>query len=56
MSSGVPAATSSPPIKSSEEWNDSYKAIDKFNRELVKLDVISTILPIGEGCTLAVKI
>lgn len=45
-----------PPIKPPNEWNDSYKAIDKFNRELSKLDVISTILPIGEGCTIAVKL
>ena len=45
-----------PPIKPPNEWNDSYKAIDKFNRELLKLDVISTILPIGEGCTIAVKL
>jgi predicted O-methyltransferase YrrM len=45
-----------PPIKPPEEWNDSYKAIDKFNRELVKLNVESTILPIGEGCTIAVKL
>jgi len=45
-----------PPIKPPKEWNDSYKAIDKFNRELVKLDVSSTILPIGEGCTIAVKL
>ena len=45
-----------PPIKPPNEWNDSYKAIDKFNRDLLKLDVISTILPIGEGCTIAVKL
>jgi predicted O-methyltransferase YrrM len=45
-----------PPIKPPEEWNDSYIAIDKFNRELVKLNVESTILPIGEGCTIAVKL
>jgi len=45
-----------PPIKPSIEWNDSLKAIDKFNRELLKLDVLSTILPIGEGCTIAVKL
>jgi predicted O-methyltransferase YrrM len=45
-----------PPIRPPEEWNESYKAIDKFNRELVKLNVESTILPIGEGCTIAVKL
>lgn len=45
-----------PPIRPPEEWNDSYKAIDKFNRELLKFNVESTILPIGEGCTIAVKL
>jgi predicted O-methyltransferase YrrM len=45
-----------PPIKPPDEWNDSYKAIDKFNRELLKFNVESTILPIGEGCTIAVKL
>jgi predicted O-methyltransferase YrrM len=45
-----------PPIRPPEEWNDSYKAIDKFNRELLKFEVESTILPIGEGCTIAVKL
>lgn len=45
-----------PPIRPPDEWNDSYKAIDKFNRALPKLNVISTILPIGEGCTIAVKL
>ena len=45
-----------PVIKPPNEWNDSLKAIDKFNKELLKLDVISTILPIGEGCTIAVKL
>ena len=45
-----------PPIKPPNEWNESYKALDRFNRELLKLDVISTILPIGEGLTIAVKL
>ena len=45
-----------PPIKPPEEWNDSYRAIDKFNRDLLKFNVESTILPIGEGCTIAVKL
>ena len=45
-----------PPIKPPEEWDDSYRAIDKFNRDLLKLNVNSTILPIGEGCTIAVKL
>jgi len=42
-----------PPIRPP---NESVKAIDKFNRDLLKLDVISTILPIGDGCTIAVKL
>jgi predicted O-methyltransferase YrrM len=45
-----------PPIRPPEEWNESYKAIDQFNRELLKFNVESTILPIGEGCTIAVKL
>jgi predicted O-methyltransferase YrrM len=45
-----------PPIKPQDEWNESYQAIDKFNRELLKFNVDSTILPIGEGCTIAVKL
>jgi predicted O-methyltransferase YrrM len=44
-----------PVIRQSDEWSESDRAIDKFNRELVKLNVESTILPIGEGCTIAVK-
>ncbi|MHA2043154.1 MAG: O-methyltransferase [Candidatus Thorarchaeota archaeon] len=45
-----------PVIRQPNDWSESDKAIDKFNRNLLKLDVISTILPIGEGCTLAVKL
>jgi predicted O-methyltransferase YrrM len=45
-----------PSIRPPEEWNDSYEAIDKFNRDLLKMDLNSTILPIGEGCTIAVKL
>ena len=45
-----------PVIRQPNEWSESDRAIDKFNRELLKLDVISTILPIGEGCTIAVKL
>jgi predicted O-methyltransferase YrrM len=44
-----------PVIRQPNEWSESDRAIDKFNRELVKLNVESTILPIGEGCTIAVK-
>ncbi|MFW9789275.1 MAG: O-methyltransferase [Candidatus Thorarchaeota archaeon] len=45
-----------PPIRPQEQWNDSTKAIDRFNRELLEYKVDSTILPIGEGCTIAVKL
>ncbi|MBY8997753.1 MAG: O-methyltransferase [Candidatus Thorarchaeota archaeon] len=45
-----------PAIRHPDEWNDSDRAIDKFNRELLKFNVESTILPIGEGCTIAVKL
>jgi len=45
-----------PVIRPPNDWTESDEAIDKFNRELLKLDVISTILPIGEGCTIAVKL
>jgi len=45
-----------PVIRSSNEWNASDRAIDKFNNDLLKMNVISTILPIGEGCTIAVKL
>ncbi|MFW9963541.1 MAG: O-methyltransferase [Candidatus Sifarchaeia archaeon] len=45
-----------PVIRPPDAWNESDRAIDKFNRELLKLKTISTILPIGEGCTIAVKL
>ena len=45
-----------PVIRNQNDWSESDRAIDQFNRELLKLDVISTILPIGEGCTIAVKL
>jgi hypothetical protein len=35
--------------------NESKKGIDEFNRALPQYDLESTILPIGEGCTIAVK-
>ncbi|KXH75661.1 MAG: hypothetical protein AM326_08820 [Candidatus Thorarchaeota archaeon SMTZ-45] len=45
-----------PVIRHPDRWNESDRAIDKFNRNLLKLNTISTILPIGEGCTIAVKL
>ncbi|MFX0044549.1 MAG: O-methyltransferase [Candidatus Hermodarchaeota archaeon] len=45
-----------PVTRSEEEWNESFESIDKFNRILVESEVESTILPLGEGCTIAVKI
>ena len=45
-----------PVITPRDKWTVSDKAIDDFNRILLEKGVISTILPIGEGCTLAVKI
>ncbi|MFW9944713.1 MAG: O-methyltransferase [Candidatus Sifarchaeia archaeon] len=44
-----------PVTRSEEEWNESFAGIDKFNRMLVESKVESTILPLGEGCTIAVK-
>ena len=45
-----------PVTRSEEEWNESFEGIDKFNRMLVQSKVESTILPLGEGCTIAVKV
>ncbi|MHA2025060.1 MAG: O-methyltransferase [Candidatus Thorarchaeota archaeon] len=45
-----------PVIRQPNEWTESDRAIDQFNKALLQLDVISTILPIGEGCTIAVKL
>jgi predicted O-methyltransferase YrrM len=45
-----------PVIRLPNDWSESDKAIDQFNNALLKQNVISTILPIGEGCTIAVKL
>ena len=45
-----------PVIRLPNDWTESDKAIDEFNKALLKFDVESTILPIGEGCTIAVKL
>ncbi|MHA2378256.1 MAG: O-methyltransferase [Candidatus Thorarchaeota archaeon] len=45
-----------PVTRPQKEWNESFEGIDKFNRILAESKVESTILPLGEGCTVAVKI
>ncbi|NHI88323.1 MAG: O-methyltransferase [Candidatus Thorarchaeota archaeon] len=45
-----------PIIRPPNEWTEGDRAIDKFNRNLLDYYVESTILPIGEGCTIAVKL
>ncbi|MHA1934559.1 MAG: O-methyltransferase [Candidatus Thorarchaeota archaeon] len=45
-----------PTMKPKDEWNVSLSALDDFNRTLTELNIESTILPIGEGCTVAVKL
>lgn len=45
-----------PVIREKSEWTDSFKAIHEFNQKILTSGVFSTLLPIGEGCTIAVKI
>lgn len=45
-----------PVIRSEDEWSESDSGIHKFNQALVDFSVQSTILPLGEGVTVAVKI
>ncbi|TFF91543.1 O-methyltransferase [Candidatus Thorarchaeota archaeon] len=45
-----------PVINAKEGLSESDEAIDRFNQEILKRKVVSTILPIGEGCTVAVKL
>ncbi|MFW9890262.1 MAG: O-methyltransferase [Candidatus Thorarchaeota archaeon] len=44
-----------PVMREKSEWNDSFKAIHDFNKKILKSSVFSTLLPIGEGCTIAVR-
>ncbi len=44
-----------PVIVPEDEWSDSDRAIHRFNKALLEHGLVSTILPIGEGCTIAVK-
>lgn len=45
-----------PVMRVPDASTESNKGIDEFNRALVQYDLESTILPIGEGCTIAVKL
>jgi predicted O-methyltransferase YrrM len=45
-----------PVIREKSEWTDSYRAIHEFNQKILTAGVFSTLLPIGEGCTIAVKL
>jgi predicted O-methyltransferase YrrM len=45
-----------PPMLPQADWDESKKGIHEFNRQLVLENVESTIVTIGEGCTIAVKL
>ncbi|TXT54573.1 MAG: hypothetical protein BAJATHORv1_60069 [Candidatus Thorarchaeota archaeon] len=45
-----------PVMTPEDEWDDSDKAIHRFNQLVLERKLESTILPIGEGCTVAVKL
>ena len=45
-----------PVITPEERWSVSDTKIHEFNQTLLEFPVSSTILPIGEGCTIAVKL
>ncbi len=45
-----------PVMKERQDWSDSTKAIHDFNQDILASGVFSTLLPIGEGCTVAVKL
>lgn len=44
------------PVMHAGEWSVSDEAIDRFNRAVAARELESTILPIGEGLTIAVKL
>lgn len=44
-----------PVLTPESEWDEGDRGIDKFNHILLEHGVESTLLPIGEGCTVAVK-
>ena len=45
-----------PVLTPEESWDDGDRGIHSFNQVLPKYKVESTLLPIGEGCTIAVKL
>jgi len=45
-----------PVMKERSDWNDSTRAIHEFNQNIISASVFSTLVPIGEGCTIAVKV
>jgi len=45
-----------PVMRTEENWSDSDAKIHEFNKALLNFSVKSTILPLGDGCTVAVKI
>lgn len=45
-----------PVMTPEESWSTSDSKIHEFNKALLDYPVKSTILPIGEGCTVAVKL
>ncbi len=45
-----------PVLRNESEWNTDYRCLDSFNKAVASRDdLVSTILPIGEGFTIAVK-
>lgn len=45
-----------PVMKERSEWRHSTKAIHEFNQRIISSGVFSALLPLGEGCTIAVKL
>jgi len=45
-----------PVLTPEDKWDKGDKGIHNFNYALLKYNVESTLLPIGEGCTVAVKL
>lgn len=44
-----------PVLTPESKWDEGDRGIHEFNYALLKYNVESTLLPIGEGCTIAVK-
>ncbi|MHA1908703.1 MAG: O-methyltransferase [Candidatus Thorarchaeota archaeon] len=45
-----------PAMIPSTEWDESKKGIHEFNKQLIMNNVESTVVTIGEGCTVAIKL